>query len=126
MSVRGGLLAGARLVMAVEDHEAGKQNVRFRTMFSGSRLLPVLAMGATGAAVLAVLAGAWLAACVFGASLAGLAWRTDRDWRAAAGEVATALAALERRGPSFAGGNARRERDYVNAVSPQVTADAAE
>ena len=38
LRVRGGLLAGARLVMAVEDHEGGKQNVHFRTSFSASRL----------------------------------------------------------------------------------------
>jgi GT2 family glycosyltransferase len=128
LSVRGGLLAGARLVMAVEDHEAGKQNLRFRTTFSFSNLLRVLAAGATVATVGAALAGAWLAAGVFGASLAGLAWRADRDWRAAAGEIATALAALESRGPFFAftGRNTRRESDYTNAVSPDVTADAAE
>src|SRR5262249_43768416 len=97
LRVRGGLLAGARMVMAAEDHEGGKQNVRFRTSFTPSRLLPLLAGVAVVGVLSAALAGSWLVAGIFTALGAGLAWQTQSDWRSAAGETAAALAALQAR-----------------------------
>ncbi len=126
LRVRGGLLGGARLVMAVEDHEGGKQNVRFRISFSNARLLPVLAATATAATLAAVLTGSWLAAGVLGASLSALAWGVNSDWRAAASEIAAALAAVESRSPFFFGQRAFRENDGAEMGSLDPTAHAAE
>ena len=95
--------------MAVEDHEGGKQNVRFRTSFSPSRLLPVLAALATAGVLSATLAGSWLTAGVIAAFGAGLAWQTHRDWRSASGEVAAALIALQGQSPFFYGHGTPRE-----------------
>ena len=109
LRVRGGLLAGARIVMAVEDHAGGKQNVRFRTSFSASRLLRLLAVGATAGAVSGALAGSWPVAGSFTALGPGLAWLARSDWRSASGEIASALAALKSRSPFFYGHGALRE-----------------
>lgn len=122
LRIRGGLIAGAHLVMAVEDHEGSKQNVRFRTSFSASRLLPVLAITATAVTLTAVLSGSWLGTGLFAASLAGLAWWANSDWRSAAGDIAAALAALESRSVYFFGEGARAKDD----ASANRTADAAE
>jgi GT2 family glycosyltransferase len=103
LRVRGGLLAGARLVMAVEDHAGGKQNVRFRTSFHASRLLLGLAMIAGAGVISGALGGSWLVAGVFTAFGLGVAWMVHRDWRSASGETAAALAALQAKSPFFYG-----------------------
>src|SRR5262249_3149345 len=101
--VRGGLLAGARLVMAAEDHEGGKQNVRFRTSFTASRLLPLLGTVVAVGVLSAAFAGSWVVAGLFTALGAGLAWQTRSEWRSASGEAAAALAALQARSQFFYG-----------------------
>jgi GT2 family glycosyltransferase len=123
LRVRGGLLSGARLVMAVEDHERGKQNVRFRTSFFASRLLPVLAAtGGTGV-VAAALAGSWIGAGTFAALLGALAWQAHRDWGSASGEIARALGALKDRSPFFHGHDVPRA-EIAETVSPASAAAA--
>jgi hypothetical protein len=116
LRVRGGLLAGAKLVMAVEDHAGGKQNVRFRTSFNASRLLPLLGVVAAACVVSGALAGSWLVAGIFTALGAGLAWMAQSDWRSASGDAATALAALQARSPFFCGHAAPHE---ANAETDQ-------
>jgi glycosyltransferase involved in cell wall biosynthesis len=119
LRVRGGLLAGARMVMAAEDHEGGKQNVRFRTSFTASRLLPVLGSVVAVGMLSAVLAGSWIVAGLFAALGAGLAWQTLSDWRAASGETAAALAALQARSPFFYGHGSLREAN-VETDQPEA------
>jgi GT2 family glycosyltransferase len=106
LRIRGGLLAGARLLMAVEDHESGKQNVRFRTSFSASRLLPALGIAGAVGVVTMAFAGSWLGAGVFAALLGAVVWQAHRDWRSASGEIAVALGALKGRSPFFHGHDA--------------------
>ena len=101
MHVRGGLLAGARLFMAVEGHAGAKQNLHFRSAFAPSRLLWTLAVPATVAGLSAVLAGSWLAAGLVAAFAGGVAYRANSEWRSAAGAIQVAVAALNSRAPFF-------------------------
>jgi O-antigen biosynthesis protein len=119
LRVRGGLLAGARLVMAVEDHEGGKQNVRFSMSFSPSRLLPVLAVIAAAGVVSGALAGSWPVAGLFAALGAGLAWLVRSEWRSASEETAAALGALQAKSPFFYGHGAPHEAN-AETVAPET------
>jgi hypothetical protein len=47
------------------------------------------------------LAGSPVGAALFGASLAGLVWRAESEWRFAAREIGRALDVLKSRGPFF-------------------------
>jgi GT2 family glycosyltransferase len=73
LEVRVGILGGARLRMAVEDHGSGRQLVRVevRPRWSRSALLLVLVLGAL--AVAAALGGTWAAAAVLGLAASALA-----------------------------------------------------
>jgi GT2 family glycosyltransferase len=64
LEVRGGLFATARLLMAVEEHGAGRQMLRFRVWPKWSRfaLLPVIGFAAISIA--AAADGAWLASAI--------------------------------------------------------------
>jgi O-antigen biosynthesis protein len=68
LEVREGLLGGARLLMAVEDHGAGNQFVRIRLWprYSLLELLPLAVFTVLTAA--AALDGAWAAAAILGLS----------------------------------------------------------
>jgi hypothetical protein len=126
LCVRGGLLANARLSMAVEDHAAGKQNLRFRTSFNPARPLPILAGSAAILALSSALTGSWPTAGLAIAFLAGLAWQALSDWNAASGGIGAALNGLKSRGPFFASHEDDRESvDRVKATRP-IKADAAE
>jgi O-antigen biosynthesis protein len=76
LAVRGGCIGGARLLMAVEDHGASRQYVRFRLWPTCSRIsLTLTGVVAVGAAV-AARDGAVVAAVVLGALWLVLAGRT--------------------------------------------------
>jgi GT2 family glycosyltransferase len=122
LRVRGGLLAGARVVMAAEDHEGGKQNVRFRTSFNASRLLPVLGAIVSVGVLSAALAGSWVVAGIFTAVGAGLVWQAHSDWRSASGETAAALAAVQARSPFFYGHGRLREANTETDQPESVVA----
>ena len=114
LHVRGGMLAGARLSMAVEGHAGAKQNLHFRSSFAPSRLLWGLAVSVTVAGLSAVLAGSWLAAGLIAASLAGISYRANSEWRSAADAIRVAVAALNSRAPFF---------DDRNKLSTALDAD---
>lgn len=99
--VRGGLFAGARLTMAVEDHARGTQNLHFRTGFQPSRLL--VGLGIVGGVLASALASAgfWPAAAVISVLLLGLAGCARTEWQMSAGQIGSALDALRSRGPYF-------------------------
>lgn len=66
LEVRGGLFGSARVLMAIEEHGAGKQLVRFRSWpvwsFAGLLLLLLFALISS----LAALDGAWFASVILG------------------------------------------------------------
>ena len=75
IEVRGGLFGRVRMLMAIEEHGAGKQLVRFRSWpvwsLGGLLLLLLFALLSTGAA----LDGAWVASLILGAVALLLALR---------------------------------------------------
>jgi hypothetical protein len=96
LDIRGGLMAGRRLVMAAEDHGGGKQLVRFRHRL----YLSHFAIGALSLSfalcLLAAADGAAAAATVFGFGLfALLAW-VFADAAAATAAVKAALIPVDR------------------------------
>ncbi len=68
IEVRGGILGAARLLMAIEDHGAGRQLIRARSwpVWSSPGLIVILALG--GLSLLAALGGGWSASAVLGAT----------------------------------------------------------
>ncbi len=91
LEVRGGMLGAVRLLMAVEEHAAGRQLVRFRSWprCTAGALLPIL----LGAALTtdATLDHAWLAAAILGGVTATLALRTFQQCAGATAAVMHAL-----------------------------------
>lgn len=111
LAVRGGLFGGARARMAIEEHGAGRQYVRFRLWprcsgagLAATTLLAALSIGAA-------MDGAWVVAWVLGLTCLALAVRT-------AVECAVAEAALLRALP-FAGPPIESDRptDRVRAAT---------
>jgi hypothetical protein len=92
LEVRGGIMGGTRLRLAVEEHGAGRQLVRLRSWprYSsiGMALTAVLALLATGA----IVAGAFAAGAVLGLAAFFLAASTIRDGAAATGVLLHAVA----------------------------------
>jgi hypothetical protein len=91
LEVRGGILGAVRVMVAVEEHGAGRQLVRVRywPRWSARRLalaVPSAMLFATAAA-----ASAWLPASLFGALAALLLLRAAEDVGAARAEVLQAL-----------------------------------
>jgi hypothetical protein len=101
LSVRGGLFAGARLTMGVEDHARGTQNLRFRTRFQATPLFRGLNCVAAALTVGTAFGGFWPAALVTAGIWAGLAAYARMEWHISAGQIGAALDALKRRGPYF-------------------------
>jgi GT2 family glycosyltransferase len=91
LEICGGLFGSARLLMAVEDHGAGAQLVRFRCWprgsFGGIALGVLFATLAGGAAA----AGAWVAGAMLAAITLGLALRIILECSGAAALIARAL-----------------------------------
>ena len=95
LAARCGTLGGARALLAIEEHGAGKQRVRWRLWAHAS------AAGVAAAAIFSALAlgaaldQAWLAATALAAISAALAWRTAIDCGAALGALERALRRIE-------------------------------
>jgi hypothetical protein len=90
--VRGGLFASARLLSTVEEHGGGRQLVRFR---SWARLsaFALFIIGVFGSlALVAAIAGAWLAAGVLGLIAGVIAARAIWEAASATGAVNSAIA----------------------------------
>lgn len=95
LQVNGGLLGGARLVMAIEEHGAGRQMLKFsvRRLFplAASLLLALFA----SLCIAAALDRAWVAAGVLGSIAMMLAARTVYEAASSAAVFADAIRALE-------------------------------
>jgi len=127
LRVRGGLLANVCLSMAVEDHTGGKQNLRFRTVFSPTRLFAASNAGGALVAIAAASAQSWAAAALAVAFLLGLGMRARADWNVATGQVGMALNALSNRGPFFIERKQVEQRaGHAKSLNRPNTANAAE
>jgi GT2 family glycosyltransferase len=96
LEVRGGLLGKVRLLMAVEEHGAGRQQVlvRFWPVISGNGLLGMaVVMFLT---LMALLDGAWMAGGILLLGVMGLGWLALGDCAWAAASCQKALDGLER------------------------------
>jgi GT2 family glycosyltransferase len=91
LEVRGGLFGSVRGLMALEEHGAGRQLVRFQLRPKPSGLVLALIGLFGGLALGAAYDGAWLAASVLGLMGAGLALRACLDCAVATGSWLTAL-----------------------------------
>ena len=96
LETRRGLLGGARVRLALEEHGGGRQLARWRAWPrpSSAAVATVAAVGAL--AVFALLDRAWVAAAALAALDALLAWRIARDCGAALASLERALADAER------------------------------
>jgi hypothetical protein len=96
LEIRAGLLGVARLLLAVEEHDGGRQIVRFRVWPRCSPPgLGAILLGAAGSAA-AALDQAWAASIPLGAVTALLAGRTLLECAAATGAI---LGVLKRSDP---------------------------
>jgi hypothetical protein len=95
LSVIGGPFGRARALMAVEEHGAGRQYLRFR-VWPAVRRAPLLIFVAALAAA-ALFDEAWLAGQVLGAATLGLLAATLRECGSAQAEIAAALEAIQER-----------------------------
>ena len=93
LEVRGGVFGAARTLMAIEEHGAGKQLIRFRSWpkcsKQGLALIMLCAMLAVGAAI----EQAWPSAIILGFGVVLLA---SRAFQECAGALATIVQALKR------------------------------
>jgi len=98
LEVRGGMLGSSRLRMVIEEHGAGRQLVRFRSLprcsSGGVALALVFATLSTGAA----FDRAWAACTILGAAAVLLALRTLQDCASATAVILRALHATKRAG----------------------------
>jgi O-antigen biosynthesis protein len=92
LEVQGGLLGAARMLMAVEDHGAGTQFVRFRSWPRFSPVAVVLTLLFALLSAEAVEDQAWTAAAILGTVTVLLTLRTLRE---CAGATAAILRALQ-------------------------------
>jgi len=100
LEVRGGALANARLLMAIEEHGAGRQFIRFR-------LWPKVAIGSIAVigslailAILAVLDDAWTVSALLAVFAALFAIRAIQEAGSALATMNRALDSIEREGRS--------------------------
>jgi len=91
LEVRDGALSGVRMLMAIEEHGAGRQLVRVRSWPTCSAwgIVPLLLLAVLSAA--ASVDRAWAGAVVFGVMAALLALRTLHGCAAATGAVCRVL-----------------------------------
>jgi hypothetical protein len=83
LEVRGGLFGGIRLLMAIEEHGQGRQLIRVRSWPFLERWTLATAVGLTGMAVVAALAGGLTAGAVFGIAAVLLVSYTVYEWAGA-------------------------------------------
>ncbi len=95
LEVRGGVLGAARLLMATEEHGAGRQLVRFRVWPHLSALTAGSVAGLVGIASIAAGDGAWLVAAVLAGVGLGLGTLVVRACGAAASAFLAARPAAE-------------------------------
>ena len=95
LRVRGGAFGVARLLCVVEEHGAGRQQVRVRSWPVLSRAAVVLTAAFAGLAVLAVVDGAPVVAAVLGLVAVSVAGRAAYDCSVATGAVAEAVRAVQ-------------------------------
>jgi GT2 family glycosyltransferase len=87
LEARAGVLGGARLLMAVEEHGGGCQLVRLRSWARPSALALGLALGAGALATGAALGQAWTAAVALCAAGCALLWRIASECGSASATV---------------------------------------
>jgi hypothetical protein len=91
LQVRGGIFGAARLRLAVEEHGAGRQLVRYRCWPCFSRVGLALVAALGGLAVGAALSDPWFVAAVLGVATLLLAWAAVRDCATAIGVLSRAI-----------------------------------
>ena len=126
LQVRGGLLANARLLLGIEGHAGGKQNLHFRIGFRPARLLVGLAIAAATLGLLAVEAGSWLLAIAAVNALFFIGRRAKSDWRVAAGQLGAAIEAIKSRAPFFVEPQRQDEWAQADLMDQMPAVDAAE
>jgi glycosyltransferase involved in cell wall biosynthesis len=95
LEVQGGLLGAARMLMAVEDHGAGTQFVRFRSWPRLSRAAVVLTLVFALLSAEAIEDEAWSAAAILGTTTLLLTLRTLYECAGAAAVIQRALKSAE-------------------------------
>ena len=95
LEVQGGLLGAARMLMAVEDHGAGTQLVRFRSWPRFSRVAVVLILLFALLSAEAVQDQAWSAAAILGTITVLLTLRTLDECAGAAAVILRAIKSAE-------------------------------
>ncbi len=117
LEVRGGMFGAARTCMASEDHDWGRQLIRFRSWprLSPKGIVPALLSAAlsTGAA----LDHAWIACAVLGVMSLSLVLLTLQECAAATAAVFRALRAMEQKAPDARSG-AQDQQDPEPADAP--------
>jgi GT2 family glycosyltransferase len=117
LEVRDGMFGAARTCMASEDHDWGRQLIRFRSWprLSPKGIVPALLSAAlsTGAA----LDHAWIACAVLGVMSLSLVLLTLQECAAATAAVFRALRAMEQKAPDARSG-AQDQQDPEPADAP--------
>jgi GT2 family glycosyltransferase len=96
LETRRGLLGGARVRLAIEEHGGGRQLARWRVWPCPSAFALAVAAAIGALAVLALADRAWVAAAVLAAADGLLAWRIARDCGGSLASVELALAEADR------------------------------
>jgi O-antigen biosynthesis protein len=121
LEVRGGMFGSARTCMALEDHDAGKQFVRFRAW---PRLSPkgiVLTLLFAALSTGATIDHAWVAGAIFSVVFLLLAIFTLEECAAATGSILRALRMVEERATvSAAAAQAQLVTEPVEALPSRV------
>jgi O-antigen biosynthesis protein len=125
LEVRGGMFGAARTCMASEDHDWGRQLIRFRSWprLSPKGIVPALLSAAlsTGAA----LDHAWIACAVLGVMSLSLVLLTLQECAAATAAVFRALRAMEQKAPDArSGAQDQQDPEPADAPLPRVRAAA--
>jgi uncharacterized MnhB-related membrane protein len=93
--IRGGMFGAVRGLVAVEDHGAGTQYVRFRITPRYSRAAASVALALLGLAGAAAVQGAWIAAALVGTISAALLGRTVLECAVASAAACGCFADVE-------------------------------
>jgi GT2 family glycosyltransferase len=91
LELRGGLLGSARVLMAIEEHGAGKQMVRFRGASIFSRTTAIMISIVALLAACAIADGAWSAVIVLGAGVIAALALALQEYATLAGALSEAI-----------------------------------